>query len=202
MKRLFLLFYVLVCAECKAQDLGNTQKKEIYEVLNTPVSSYGNTIDLYFKSFSSKKYDGGFIKNKLFYTIINLTSKKSELKGLHKIDSVKKTNKIPKIKRENIIDSIARIYLIPRVEDFLGQDDLDKMAKTANRSLKWDKKKIRHELTRNRVAVRYSVPVFNIENTISMVFVEFLNSLSVRFFEKKNGKDWEFLCSGTIYRAD
>lgn len=204
--RKILIILTIISASCVSKSLLNDSpinNSDIYNVINTYLINSPDSTKIFFKSYTSKQYDYNFLKNRI---LINHTNETNYVIGKKKIDSIDEIINLNYNRRKQLKDSIARVYLLPKIEDFLNEKDIQYIRRNSSLTrLKWDETKIKNTKIVRRHGnsiVEISVPTFNEDRTISAFYVKHINNLDIQFYRKNTDGRWLYHCSGVLYTSD
>lgn len=201
MKKITFFTLLIMLSSCGAQQYVNIDSNYIYDVLNTSIHILDKQTILYPKAYTSSSYGRKFIADELDNLIINYVNDPQTQAAYRQIDSVKALEGYSEAEIQYLAQKISRKNLLIRVTDFLTKEDIEYMAKMANRKKVWKRSKLESKISISRnksEALRISVPVFNRENTFAMYFSQSNSSLDAVFCRKNDGL-WQFYCSATLW---
>jgi hypothetical protein len=203
MKRYFLNTVILIlCFSCKSQNsLPKDEIKDIKLIVSALASR--SEMKIYKKSFSDEYYNSSLIDSIGEVTIITANAQ-INLKVKEIKDSLRLTEKYSYSEIDSISNILTQSFLNPVVKGFLAKEDLKKMKNTfVDRPIIWSKKILDNiEVTNDKNDLIISVPVFNIDNSIALVFVNYTSSISMEFYEKKAENVWVWKGGEMLFRAD
>ncbi|QWX84343.1 hypothetical protein H0I23_01430 [Cellulophaga sp. HaHaR_3_176] len=189
---MFSILVFIVCTSCKSQNI--LQHNEI-ENIKSVLEAFGNSneekVRVFKKSFKDDYYNSAFISTIGQELIIN-----TNRDDLNKVREIKDSLNHRRIYSSFEVDSITNVLTksllnIP-VSAILNDKDLEKMKNTyLDDSIHWHKKLFENTIvTNNKSDTSVSVPVFNIDNSLALLYVQHNASLSLEFYEKKDGNAW------------
>ncbi|WP_297695895.1 hypothetical protein [uncultured Eudoraea sp.] len=200
---LVAILIITISFGCKSHNLSENYK-EVYAVINSLKNERKGIEHIYKNSFISKEYGSQFLRTINQNLLIDHVNERNQEIGYKKADSLSALNMYSEKEIDSLQNEIFLSYLLPDVKDFLSDKDLENMAETfALRSVKWKQRELPSiTLSKVKSAPRVSVPVFNLDHSIAVLFVEYPDSLSLWFYKKDVNNSWYFYCSGMIWRSD
>ena len=202
-KKIVILLMSLMSMACSSQRSSLDLDDEIYRIINLELEN-NESINLYFKSYSNEEYDEDYIRTSGSGYNCMLDVVNPDLVR-RKLDSIEKISSLPKGKRDSLGVLLVKKNTIQEVWKSLPQTEAEQLSKNyISRVIKWDRAKIEDyemRIVRKKWNRKFSVPVFNNDKTLAMMFIEYPNSLASHFYIKKNGT-WYSYCSSIIRLDD
>lgn len=189
---IFSILVLIVCTSCKSQNI--LQHDEI-ENIKSVLEAFGNAneekVRVFKKSFKDDYYNSEFISSIGQEIIIN--TNRDDLNKVGKIkDSLNHRRIYSSFEVDSITNVLTKSLLNIPVSSILNNKDLEKIKNTyLDDSIHWHKKMFENTIvTNNKSDTSVSVPVFNIDNSVALLYVRHNTSLSIEFYEKEVGNVW------------
>ena len=189
---MFSILVLIVCTSCKSQNiLQNHEIKNIKSVLEAFSNANEEKIRVFKKSLKDVYYNSEFISSIGQELIIN--TNRDDLNKVGKIkDSLNHRRIYSSFEVDSITNVLTKSVLNIPVSSILSNKDLEKIKNTyLDDSIRWHKKMFENTIvTNNKSDTSVSVPVFNIDNSLALLYVQHNTSLSIEFYEKEVGNAW------------
>lgn len=190
-----VIIIIILCFGCKAQNY--LEHHENIEDIKSVIESLGSNSDKKLKIYR-KSYEHEYYNSKIISHISEeriFTTNPDDVERFKIIrDSLKQKDTYSSFQVDSICKILTHPIFNPLVNEVLTKEDLKKMENTfINQSVSWPKKLFNNvEVTNNKkeADVTISSPVFNIDGTIGILFVNYKNSLSLEVYEKRKN-NWK-----------